>query len=111
MATDATPVQAQAHHETPAALQRQHKLTDFTSGATPMERLQLQTPSAAAEGAASTGTKERITGSSIAQARGTALKQTDAKTLIQQEFARLMATKQYTPNQAAMLAVQNLSKR
>ena len=74
-----------------------------------MERLQLQTPSA--ERAAFTGTKEQVAGSSTAHAQGTAVKQTDVKTLIQQEFARLMATKQYTPNQAAMLAVQNLSKR
>lgn len=109
-ASDATPAQAQAHHETPAAPQRQHKPNDFSSVATPMERLQLQTPSAAAEGAASTSTQGIVTGSSTAQAKGTAVKQTDVKTLIQQEFARLMATKQYAPNQAATLAVQNLSK-
>ena len=37
--------------------------------------------------------------------------QNDLKSLIHQEFARLMATKAHTPNEAAVLAVQNVSQQ
>ena len=36
---------------------------------------------------------------------------TDLKTLVHEEFARLMASKAYSPNEAAILAVQHVSQQ
>ncbi len=75
-------------------LQLHSPSTDSTQG--------VMTPSAAAK-QAENGT--------VARSADAAASQPDAKTLIHQEFARLMTTKKYTPNEAAVLAIQNVRTR
>ncbi len=99
--------------QTPAAPQRQDKPSAHANVLTQMHKLQLQTPSGDERQGANTpvAAVSKAEQGRTAQSGGVlAADQLDVKALIQQEFARLMATKDYMPNQAAVLAVQNITK-
>lgn len=108
-----TPAYAQPAPQTPPdAPQRQTHATVPKSALIGLHKLQLQTPAAADTQAAST--PALTTGSrnleGVAEKAGSPV-QRDLKSLIHQEFARLMASKTYTPNEAAVLAVKNVSEQ
>ncbi|KAA6423321.1 MAG: Peptide-N(4)-(N-acetyl-beta-glucosaminyl)asparagine amidase [Trebouxia sp. A1-2] len=108
-ATHDTPT-AQAVTHTPSAPQRQAKYNASASALTQLHKLQLQSPSTeGTQGVTTPAAAARQAGNSTeSQSAYVAAGQLDAKTLIHQEFARLMTTKQYTPNEAAVLAIQNV---
>jgi len=107
-ATHDTPAPAQAVPQTPAAPQRQAKSNASASALTQMQSPSTEstqdvtTPAAAAKQAGN---------STVARSADVAATQLDAKALIHQEFAKLMTTKKYTPNEAAVLAIQNVRRR
>lgn len=113
---DETPAFEQRPPQTPpAAPQRQAKATVPASALAGFQKLQLQTPAADCTKAAGTPAPASVsadTMSSVATA-GQAGRpgQKDLKSLVHEEFARLMASKAYTPNEAAILAVQNVSQQ
>ncbi len=78
-----------------------------------MQKLQLQSPSTeSTQGAVTTAAAAKQTENRTeVRSADVAAGQLDAKTLIHQEFARLMTTKKYTPNEAAVLAIQNVRTR
>ena len=115
----------------PAAPQRQDKAAVPASTLAGLQKLQLQTPAALSLGspAAASGVQTTSQGSTSESAEAACLsasatdghelagtasplcsaKQKDVKAMIHQEFARLMATKKYTPNEAALLALQKIT--
>lgn len=110
-----TPAYAQPAPQTlPDAPQRQtHAPVPKSAPAlTGLNKLQLQIPAAADTQAAST--PALTTGSrnleAVAGKAGSPV-QKDLKSLIHEEFARLMASKTYAPNEAAVLAVKNVSEQ
>ncbi len=107
-ATHATPAPAQAELQTPAAPQRQTKSSASASTLTQMHKLQLHSPFTESTQGVMTPAADIGT---VAQPADAAAGQPDAKTMIHQEFARLMTTKKYTPNEAAVLAIQNVRTR
>ena len=110
---DQTPAYAQpALQIPPAAPQRQTKAAVPASALAGLQKLQLHTPAAdrtKASGTLAVSTETR--GSKGAAEQAGRPDQKDLKSLIQREFARLMATKTYTPNEAAVLAVKNVSQQ
>jgi rRNA maturation endonuclease Nob1 len=112
-ATHDTPAPAQAVPQTPAAPQRQAKSNASASALTQMHKLQLQSPSTESTQDVTTpaAAAKRADNSTVARSADVAATQLDAKALIHQEFARLMTTKKYTPNEAAVLAIQNVRRR
>ncbi|KAL0026255.1 hypothetical protein WJX77_006348 [Trebouxia sp. C0004] len=109
-ATHDTPAPAQAEPQTPSAPQRQAKSHASASALTQMHKLQLQSPSTeSTQGEMTPAAAARQAGkSTVARLADAAAGQLDAKKLIHQEFARLMTTKKFTPNEAAVLAIQNV---
>lgn len=112
-ATHDTPAPIQAELQTPAAPQRQAKSNASASAFTQMHKLQLHSPSTELSQGEMTpaAAAKQAENSTEAQSADVAADQLDAKTLIHQEFARLMTTKKYTPNEAAVLAIQNVRTR
>ena len=107
---DVTPAQAQLTCQTPAAPQRQHNPVERGKSTIQPIKLQQQTPSISAQAAACATAERQGTPTQPAQtSEMPAVGQRDVKVLIQQEFARLMATNEHTPNQAAILAVKHVS--
>ena len=79
-----------------------------------MHKLQLQTPLSETAHIMKTPTVAVGRGGESSKAQPDsplAAGQEGTRVLIQHEFARLMAMKAYTPNEAAILAVQNVIKR
>jgi hypothetical protein len=112
-ATHATPAPAQAELQTPAAPQRQAKSNASASALTQMHKLQLHSASTESTQGVMTppAAARQADSGTVAWSADAAAGQPDAKTLIHQEFARLMTTKKYTPNEAAVLAIQNVRSR
>ena len=112
-ATHDTPAPAQAELQTPAAPQRQAKSNASASALAQMHKLQLHSPSTESTLSVMTpaAAAKQAGNSTVAQSADAAAGQLDAKRLIHQEFARLMTTKKYTPNEAAVLAIQNVRIR
>ncbi len=112
-ATHDTPAPAQAVTHTPSAPQRQAKSNVSASALTQMHKLQLHSPSTeSTQGVTTPAAAAKQAGNGTgARSADAAAGHLDAKTLIHQEFARLMTTKKYTPNEAAVLAIQNVRTR
>lgn len=113
---DETPAYEQRPPQTPpAAPQRQVKATAPASALAGFQKLDLQTP--AGDGTKAAGTPAVASDSTDAMSSEATAGQVsrpgqkDLKSLVHEEFARLMASKAYTPNEAAILAVQNASQQ
>lgn len=79
-----------------------------------MHKLQLQTPHVEGTQAVTPfqgGPTKNMDRRAAEQPADALASKTDLKALIHQEFATLMATQEYTPNQAAALAVQRATAR
>lgn len=110
---DHTPAYAQSAVQTPpAAPQRQSKAAVSATAHTGLQKLQLHKPAPEIKEATGTAAAGSGDGESARTAEQTGKAgQKDLKTLIHQEFARLMATKTLTPNEAAVLAVKNVTQQ
>lgn len=111
--SDETPAHAQSDVQTPpAAPERQAKPAVPASVLSGLQKLQFQTPAPEGSTAASTPVlTDGVQGSAGIAGQANAGGKKDLKTLIHQEFGKLMATKKYTPNEAAVLAVKNVSRQ